>query len=525
MNFILIYTDELQFSDLASYGGKFPTPNIDRLASEGIQFMQAHTTASMCTPSRYSVMTGQVAGRCQFPDFLENNPKSDPYSIAWNTFINDNVPTLPRLLATKGYYTGMAGKWHIGKLPDTLSIPQLNAADDPTEAIIQTKLAKHQQMVAQYLQNSAGFDEAKSVLWENFDVFPVKALHYHNIPWITKGGITFMQSAQKQQKPFFLYIAPTAIHGPNHFNNLRENLAYTLEGHVPEVANYQPDSATMLTKASAYNPVDAHRFAGIAHIDYQVGKIIEYLEVEQLYDNTAIIFMADHNIEPGKATCYEKGTNLPMIVRWPGGVKGVVNQETLVQNTDILPTILAATGSEELPKPLDGFSLLPVLQGERKQVRSYVFSEAGYTRSVSDGQYKYIALRFPEAVNRQINTGALLQAPNYLNKAGQAHSRIAVKYFPHYFDADQLYDLQNDPYEQENVSNDPAYSEKKQQLQEVMRNHLATISHPFPLEDKTLNSLDYKKLSTRAREQNRVDDIVWFARDHGDMIWPPKMKE
>ena len=90
LNFILIYTDELQFSDLGCYGGHIPTPHIDRLASEGLMFTRAYTAASMCTPSRYSVLTGQFPGRCRAGSFLEDNPVTEPYNIAWNTWITED---------------------------------------------------------------------------------------------------------------------------------------------------------------------------------------------------------------------------------------------------------------------------------------------------------------------------------------------------------------------------------------------------------------------------------------------------
>lgn len=522
LNFILIYTDELQFSDITSYGGKFPTPNIDQLAAEGVRFMQAHTTASMCTPSRFSVMTGQMAGRCIAEGFVKAFPKTAPYSIAWNTHIEASNATLPRLLAKQGYYTGMSGKWHIGQLPKELAIPTLQKDDDIKDAEVEAKLKQRHDMIADYLKSSAGFQEARSVLWGNFDGFPVKALQYHNIPWITKGGIEFIASAQEKEKPFFLYIAPTAIHGPNHVENLTEDLRYTLEGYLPEVTKYQPDSLQLITDASQYNVSESHRFAGITHIDHQVGELINHLKANDLYDNTAIIFMADHNIEPGKATCYEKGTNVPMIVRWPGKQQGIVNQNALVQNTDILPTLIAATGTTDLPQPLDGYSLLPILNRETAQIRDYVFAEAGYARSVYDGNYKYIALRFPEEVNEQIRKGSLLKAPNHLNVPKQAHSRIAINHFPDYFDGDQLYDLKKDPYEQQNLAADGAYVEKMQQLQAALKVHLATIPYPFNLDDKTLESLSYQKLSTNAKDQNTVADIVWFTRDHGEFVWPPE---
>jgi len=123
-------------------------------------------------------------------------------------------------------------------------------------------------------------------------------------------------------------------------------------------------------------------------------------------------------------------------------------------------------------------------------------------------------LRFPEEINQQIKNGSLLKAPNHLNVPKQAHSRIAIDHFPDYFDGDQLYDLKKDPYEQQNLAGNEAYAEKMQQLKGVLKGHLATIPYPFNLEDKTLESPSYQKLSINAKEQNTVADIVWFTRDH-----------
>ena len=96
LNFIVIYTDEMEFNDLGCYRGDIPTPHIDQLASEGILFRSAYTTASMCTPSRYSVITGQFPGRCTAPSFLQENQVSQSYNIAWNAWVT----------ADKKYYPG-----------------------------------------------------------------------------------------------------------------------------------------------------------------------------------------------------------------------------------------------------------------------------------------------------------------------------------------------------------------------------------------------------------------------------------
>ena len=189
-NFIVIFTDEMQFSDLGCYGGAIPTPNIDKLASEGILFFNAYTPASMCTPSRYSILTGQFPGRCSAPSFAKENPANQPYNIAWNSWITADKITLPRVLSENGFVTGMAGKWHIGRVPEGTVLPEFlpdEALDNPeTEA----KLIKQQSVYQGLVESLGGFDEAASVVWGNYDGHRLNALRFHNFPWMVKGALS-----------------------------------------------------------------------------------------------------------------------------------------------------------------------------------------------------------------------------------------------------------------------------------------------------------------------------------------------
>jgi len=219
-NFIVIFTDEMQFSDLGCYGGEIPTPNIDWLASEGILFSSAYTPASMCTPSRYAVLTGQFPGRCNAPSFIRDNPTNMPYNIAWNTWITAEKKTLPRVLSENGFNTGMSGKWHIGRVPQGTVLPKFQpdeALDDPET---QDKLIEQQSVYQGLVKSLGGFDEAESVVWGNYDGHRLKALNYHNFPWMAKGALSFIEKQKESDKPFFLYFAPTAVHGPNHVEDL-----------------------------------------------------------------------------------------------------------------------------------------------------------------------------------------------------------------------------------------------------------------------------------------------------------------
>jgi len=521
-NFIVIFTDEMQFSDLGCYGGDIPTPNIDWLASEGILFSNAYTPASMCTPSRYAVLTGQFPGRCSAPSFIRANPTNQPYNIAWNTWITAEKKTLPRVLSENGYVTGMAGKWHIGRVPAGTMLPKFQpdeALDSPeTEA----RLIEQQSVYQGLVESLGGFDEAASVVWGNYDGHRLKALNYHNFPWMAKGALSFLEQQKESDKPFFLYFAPTAVHGPNHVADLSKDITFTPGGRDTTLLGLRMDIPALQEELSQAVQKTRHRYAGMAQTDYVIGLIRKKLNESGLAENTVIIFMADHNIEPGKATSFEKGIHVPMIIYWPGRTSGSVS-EALVQNTDIYPTILEAAGIA-IPGDhlLDGVSMLPIISDQDQATRDFIFAENGYTRSVSDGTFKYIALRYPETLIEKMESGEIDHVPSYVQSWPQAHSAIAINGFPCYFDQDQVYHLKEDPYEQQNLYEQMLDSEELKILRDALKAHLETFDHPFDLSPiPFLETAAYRKLTEKNYEYDLLS-IPWLSRDHGFITWPPK---
>ncbi len=522
-NIILFYSDELPPSYLNCYDGKFPTPNLDSLASAGIRFVHSYVAAPMCTPSRYALLTGQLPGRCKHPNFLEEFPPDQPYSIGWNAYIDSSAPTIARILSKNGYVTGMAGKWHIGKMPESVRLPQIPEDADPDDPEVNAQLQLHQRIVTGQIMKDAGFDYAASAVWENFDMFPLKKLRFHNFPWITKGAVDFMKQRSEDQKPFFLYVATTAVHGPNHVESLDFDPRYTLSGKIDEVNNDQFPIDDIKNKLKDVAETKQHAYAGMRMLDSHIGIILKKLTELALEDNTIVIYMSDHNIEPGKATTYERGTHVPFIIRWPEKVKAGITSDALVGSVDILPTVLEAA---KVPIPdsakFDGKSLLPILKKPQHNIHEYLFTESGHTRAVTDGRYKYIAFRLPGNVIEKMKRGELDYAPNHLNTARQEHSQIAIEFIPHYFDQDQLYNLENDPYEMTNLANDPQYAEILDRLKKVLSDHLSTFDHPFDLSKiPFMESERYKQLAAKTKSLG-LDWIPWYRRDHGGIVWPPK---
>lgn len=522
-NIVVIFSDELDHRFIGCYGGKYPTPNIDSLARDGLRFDRAYTPSPMCTPSRFSLLTGQFPGRCSTEGFLEAYPRTEPYNVSWNTNVDSSTQTMAKVLSANGYVTGMVGKWHLGGIPDGVEVPAFSGDESPQDDEVEAKLRRRQEVFAAQLRDIAGFEYAASVAWGNLDMFPVEALRHHNIPWITKGAVEFLDTYGRGDRPFFLYAATTAVHGPHHGEMYDHDLRYTPGGFDPEVPNYGLDAEMMKAKLAGLPSHEQHRLAGMMALDHHVGRILEKIRELGIEKETLVVFLADHNIEPGKATCYEQGCRMPMMARWPGRIAPGRVTTSLAETVDWFPTALALAGIRpEAGLRLDGEDLLPLLRGEEREGRDSVYLESGYARGITDGTFKYIAVRFPRSILERMKNGELTQAPNYLTRPRQAHSQIAIEYYPHYFDADQLYDLRSDPYEQRNLAGDPQYGEVLDSMKGRLARVLATFSHPYDLEkDPFYDSEEYARLAEATREVG-IGHIEWLKRDHGTIEFPPE---
>lgn len=518
-NIIVLFSDELQFEDLGFCGGNIPTPNIDALAAEGLYFENAYTPAPMCTPSRYALLSGRFPGRCTDPAFLEDYPITEPYCIGWNTYLDSSVKTLPRLLSANGYITGMVGKWHVSSGKQIRA--GLKGDDSPKDASVNEKLVLHQQLVAAKVMEDAGFDVAKSVMFGNYDGFAVKALRVHNFPWFNKGALDFIEAGAKGDKPFFLYLAATSLHGPHHAEGLVRDYSFTPEGKIEGIDAYNLDVDKLAAEIESKSSPESHRYTGMAFLDHQVGSVMDKLKELDIEENTIVIFLPDHNTEPGKASCYEKGIKISMIIKWPGKIDAASRTSAQVQSIDIMPTILDIVGAG-LPEgyKIDGQSMLPVIENNELPLKKYIFSESGFTRSVSDGTYKYIAFRYPERLVKDMKDGKLDKAPTQLDKPA-AFPLINMTYYPSYWDADQLFDLSKDPYEQDNLAVDPLYTEKLASLKAVLQEHLDTFDHAFDLSPCEFMDSEQYRILVEASSQGKLEDIFWFERDWGTITWPP----
>jgi arylsulfatase A len=309
-NIVLINADDLGVNDLGCYGrADHSTPNLDRLAKEGLRFTSAYCAQPICSPSRAALMTGRHPARLHLTTFLPGRRDAPSQKLLHPT-IRQQLPleerTIAECLKEAGYATAIVGKWHLG---------------------------------------NKGFTPDR----QGFDV--VFAAKPNTTPSATEGGkgeyaltaqaIKFIDDSKG--KPFFLYLA---------HNN----------PHIPLAA--KPE--LVKKNAKAFNPVYA---AVIETLDDSVGLVLKHLDERKLADDTVVVFVSDngglhvpelrddaptHNspFRAGKGFLYEGGLRVPLILRWPGKIKPGVNDSAVV-NTDLMPTLLGLAGVKA-PAGLDG---------------------------------------------------------------------------------------------------------------------------------------------------------------------------
>ena len=425
-NFILIIADDMAWDDCGAYGHpSLPTPNIDRLAREGMKFNNGFVTASSCSPSRASMITGR------YPHATGAEQLHWPLPRNSTTFVN--------WLRLSGYWTAAAGKWHLGE--STKRHFNLVLEADTRGFQLPTggsaEAAAHlKQMTAK--KNASGCDD-----W-------LKALR-----------------SRPENAPFFLWLAAldphrdyeaNAIPRPTHPKDV------VLPPYIPDVPAVRKDYALYYDE--------------IRRLDSYVGSVLDELEAEGLADNTCVIFISDNGrpFPRDKCTVYDSGIKSPWLIRWPNVVAAGTETDSLVSTVDLGPTLLAAAGVRGQPKSFQGVSFLPSLKDGSKRVRDYVFAERhwhdfeAYGRAVRDGRYKYIrnyyfdlpltppadALRSPTFRAMQSLRDQKMLAGNKLLCFQQPRSY------------EELYDTEADPHELRNLINDHSRLSDLRRLRKAM---------------------------------------------------------
>jgi arylsulfatase A len=415
-NFVVILCDDQGYADVGCFGAEgFTTPNLDRMAGEGIRFTDFHASTAVCSASRASLLTGCYPERVGILGALF--PES-------NTGISDEEVTLAEIMKEQGYATAIYGKWHLGD---------------------------HQK----FLPTRHGFDEYFGLpysndMWPNhptigdqFKPLPLiegdRTIAYLEdqsslTTWYTDRAVRFIEA--NRERPFFLYVPHS----------------------MPHVPLFVSDKFRGKSEQGLYGDV-------IMEIDWSVGEILQTLKEQGLDDNTLVIFTSDNgpwlsygdhagsvgNLREGKGTMFEGGMREPCIMRWPGKIPAGAVCSELATTMDVLPTLAGLAGGKLPGHMVDGHDILPLITaqaGAKTPIEVYYCYYMGELRAVRSGKWK---LHFPHSYRtmdgRPGGTGGLPEP--------YSQAKIGL----------ELFDLENDVGETTNVAD--KHPEVVKHLQEL----------------------------------------------------------
>ncbi|HXR85647.1 MAG TPA: sulfatase-like hydrolase/transferase [Stellaceae bacterium] len=365
-NILFIMADDLGYADVSCYGQRdYTTPNVDRLAIEGLKFTHAYANSAVCSATRIALITGRYQYRLAAG--LEE-PLGERESAGIG--LPPSHPTLPSLLKKIGYATSLVGKWHLGALPDFSPL-------------------------------KSGYDHFFGTWFGSADYFnhgpnSPRPLYEQDVPAERHGYITnllgdravqMVESYARSKEPFLLSLHFTAPHWPWEGPD-DEAESKRIAGHV-----FDTDGGTQKTYGTMVQSLDAN-----------IGRVLQTLEFTGLAANTIVVFTSDNGGERFSKTwpfsgmkteLLEGGLRIPAIVRWPGRIAaGSVSEQTII-TMDWMPTLLAAAGTRMEPShPPDGENLLPTLTGRStpNPRKLYWRYKAGAQRAVRDGDLKYLRI-------------------------------------------------------------------------------------------------------------------------------------
>ncbi len=357
-NVVVIFVDDMGYGDIGCFGSKKnKTPNLDRMAKQGVRFSSFYVTQAVCSASRAALLTGKYSNRTGILGAL---------GPAAKTGLAREHVTIAEMLKTLGYTTGMVGKWHLGHLRESLPMQR-------------------------------GFDEYYGLPYSN-DMWPKHpTAKFPDLPLIsgdktielnpdqtrlttdyTKRAVQFIQ--KNKDRPFFLYVAHTMPHVPLFVSD-----------------RYKGKSA-----GGVYGDV-------IEEIDWSVGEIFNALKQGGIDDDTIVIFTSDNGpwlsygnhggtagvLREGKGTAWEGGVRVPFIARWPGRIPAEKTQHEPAMTIDILPTLARLTGAKLPAGKIDGKDIMPLLKSEpnaKSPHDAYYFYWGRELHAVRSGDWK---LYFP----------------------------------------------------------------------------------------------------------------------------------
>ena len=402
-NIVLIVSDDQGYRDLGCFGSKeILTPQLDRLAKEGMKLTQFYVTWPACTPSRGSLLTGRYPQRNGIYDMIRNEApdygyqyKPGEYEATFERIggMDTREVLLPAMLKKAGYVSGIFGKWDLG-------------------------------VHKRFLPLARGFDDFYGFVNTGIDYYTherygVPSMYRNNSPTIADKGtyctdlfereaVRFLKA--NHRKPFFLYLPFNAPHGASNLDPAIRTGAQAPEKFKELYPKLQAQAGTEQRKRSRYGdklytvPNRAARrleFVGsVTAMDAAIGRVLGLLDQYNIADNTLVIFFSDNGgggasdntpLRGGKGQMFEGGLRVPCIIRWPGRVPAGKTSDAFLTTLEIFPTLLQASDVKP-PQDIifDGFDLLPVLQGKTPSPRNAMFWQRRHDVGARVGDWKWV---------------------------------------------------------------------------------------------------------------------------------------
>ena len=405
-NIIFILTDDMGYSDISTFGGKFvSTPNIDRIAREGTKFTQYYSAAPICSPSRVSLLTGMFPAEWNFTTFL-NDRRSNGLAEQAN-YLNVHAPSLAKILKAAGYATGHFGKWHMGGGRDIKNAPNFD------------KYGFDEHISTYESPDPDSLITATDWIWSDKDSIK----RWNRTRYFVDKTLDFLKRHKGQ--PCFVNLWPDDMHTP-----WVPYVDQVYEGKFP--MNPEQEAAFKLV---------------LKEYDLQIGRLLDGLKQLGIDQNTMVIFTSDIGPLPSfrgsraaglrgsKLSLYEGGIRMPFIIKWPGHVPaGNIDSSSVLNSTDMLPSLSAIAGAL-LPANYkgDGENRVSVLLGQPAARNKDMYWEYGRNT---------YAFNYPKGRDR---------SPNLAIRSGKW--KLLMDFHGKLSDA-ELYDMDKDKYETTNLAAD-----------------------------------------------------------------------
>lgn len=352
-NIVILLADDLGYGDLGCYGGKANTPNLDRLAKEGIQFTDFYAAAPNCSPSRVGLLTGRSPSKVGMYNYL---PPNHPMHLKAEEI------TIAEIVKKKGYRSGHFGKWHVSCLPQNPNLNQPQPDDQGFDYSLGT-------------DNNARPSHLNPVNFVRNGV-EVGKLKGYSCDIVVNEALNWLDNAPVKNTPFLLYMA----------------------FHEPHKKVASPPELT--AKYSEYPQADAEYLANVENMDAAIGRLLKSLRERNLDENTLILFASDNGsyrngsngkLLGGKSFVYEGGIRVPGILHWKNKIEPGQTMSEPAGLVDVMPTVCELIGVQHPNETtLDGTSLLPLITNqafERAKPLSWFFYRTTPEMAMRIGKY------------------------------------------------------------------------------------------------------------------------------------------